>query len=131
MFGPLDPDKKVPHTATRDMGVVAVRWLRDRAWTGNQDVPVLGPEDLSFNEIAAIVSDVIGREVRYQQVPFDGFKAQLTGRGMPEAFAEGYVDMMRAKNEGMDNVAERDAATRTPTTFRAWCQEKLRPAVST
>ena len=65
MFGPIDPEKKVPHTATRDMATAAVRLLRDRSWTGQADVPVLGPEDLSFNEIADIISEVLGREVRY------------------------------------------------------------------
>ncbi len=129
MFGPLDPDKKVPHTATRDMGAAAARLLRDRSWTGQEDVPLLGPEDLSFNDVAAIVSEVLGREVRYQQVSFDGFKAQLMDRGMSEAFAQGYVDMMRAKNEGMDNVAPRAPANMGPTTFRQWAEEELKPVV--
>ena len=129
MFGPLDPDKKVPHTATRDMGAAAARLLRDRSWTGQEEVPVVGPEDLSFNDIAAIISDVLGREVRYQQVPFAGFKAQLMERGMSEAFAQGYVDMMRAKNEGMDNATPRTPADTGPTTFRQWAEEELKPRV--
>ena len=129
MFGPLDPDKKVPHTATRDMGAAAARLLQDRSWTGQEDVPLVGPEDLSFNDIAAIISEVIGREVRYQQVPFAGFRAQLLGRGMSEAFAQGYVDMMRAKNEGMDNATPRTSADMGPTTFRQWAEEELKPAV--
>ncbi len=129
MFGPLDPDKKVPHTATRDMGAAAARLLRDRSWTGQEDVPLLGPEDLSFNDVAAIISEVLGREVRYQQVSFDGFKAQLMDRGMSEAFAQGYVDMMRAKNEGMDNAAPRTPANMGPTTFRQWAEEELKPVV--
>ena len=130
MFGPTDPDKKVPHTATRDMAAVASRLLRDRAWTGQEDLPVLGREDLSFDDIAGIVSEVLGREVRYQQVPFDGFKAQLEGRGMSEAFAQGYVDMMRAKNEGMDNAAPRTPETTGPTTYRQWAEEELKPALA-
>ncbi len=130
MFGPIDPDRKVPHTATPDMAAVAARLLADRSWGGQEDQPVLGPEDLSFTEIAAIVSEVLGREVRYQQVPFDGFKAQLLERGMPEDFAQGYVEMMRAKNEGMDNVVPRTPADTGPTTFRRWSEEVLRPAVA-
>ena len=65
MFGPIDPDRKLPHTATCDTGAAAARLLMDRSWTGQEDFPVLGPEDLSFDEIAGIVSEVIGREVRY------------------------------------------------------------------
>ncbi len=129
MFGPLDPDRKVPHTATRDMGAVAARLLRDRSWTGREDVPLLGPEDLSYDDLAAILSAVLGREVRYQQVPFERAKAQLLERGTGEAFAQGYVDMMRAKNEGMDNATPRTLETTGPTTFRRWAEEELKPAV--
>lgn len=130
MFGPIDPDRKVPHTATRDMGVAAARLLADRSWTGKEDVAVLGPEDLSFSEVAGIVSDVLGREVRYAQVPFEAFKQQLLGRGMPDDFAQGYVDMMRAKNEGMDNVAERGPAIVGQTSFRTWAEQVLKPALA-
>jgi uncharacterized protein YbjT (DUF2867 family) len=129
MSGPIDPDKKAPTTATRDMGAVAANLLADGTWTGQKEMPVLGPEDLSFNDMAAIISDVLGREVRYQQISFEALKEQQLGRGIPESFAQGYVDMMRSKNEGMDNVAERTAETRTPTTFRQWCEEELKPAV--
>ena len=130
MFGPIDPERRVPHTATRDMAAAAARLLTDRSWSGQEDQPVLGPEDLSFTDIAAIVSEVAGREVRYTQVPFNAFKAQLTGRGMPEEFAEGYVAMMRAKNEGMDNAVARTPETTGPTRFRQWAEEELRPALA-
>lgn len=129
MFGPIDPDRKLPHTATRDSGAAAARLLRDRSWTGQEDVPVLGPEDLSYSDLAAIISEVIGRKVRYQQVPFDDFKAQLMERGITEAFAQGYVNMLRAKNEGMDNVAPRASAIIGSTNFRQWAEEELVPAV--
>lgn len=128
-FGPSDPAKKAPTTATRDMGAVAARLLADPDWTGQEELPVLGPEDLSMDDMAAVVSDVLGREVRYQQVPFDAFKAQLLGGGVSGSFAQGYVDMMRAKDEGMDIVAERKAEARTPTSFREWCETELKPVV--
>ncbi len=72
---------------------------------------------------------MLGREVAYQQVPFDGFKAQLMGRGMGDEFATGYVDMMRAKNEGMANVAARLPDNTGPTTLRQWAEVELKPAL--
>lgn len=128
-FGPIDPDLKAPTTATRDIGAVAAKLLADDGWSDQEEFPVLGPDDLSFNDMAAIISDVLGKEVRYQQTSFDALKQQMLGYGMSESFAQGFVDMMRAKNEGMDNVAERTATSRTPTSFRAWCEETLKPAV--
>ena len=108
-FGPIRPDRKLPFTATRDMAAAAARLLSDDAWGGQEELPVLGPEDLSFDDQAAIISDVIGREVRYQQISFDQFKQQFLDRGASESFAQGYVDMYRAKDEGVDN-----AVLRTP-----------------
>ena len=92
-------------------------------------VPVLGPEDISPNEMAEILSDVLDQPVRYEQTPMEAYKSRMVSRGMSEAFAQGLADMMTAKNEGMDNVTSRAAAADTPTTFRQWCETVLKPAV--
>jgi uncharacterized protein YbjT (DUF2867 family) len=129
IFGPTTADLKLPTCATRDIAAVAARLLLDSAWSGQQEVPVLGPEDLSFNDMATIMSDVLGKPIRYQQVPIADFKAQLIEHGMSNAMAQGMVDMMVAKNEGLDNAVPRSSETGSPTSFRAWCEEVLKPAV--
>jgi uncharacterized protein YbjT (DUF2867 family) len=92
-------------------------------------VPVLGPEDLSFNDMARIMSDVLGKPVRFQQIPGETFKATLMERGMSEAMAQGSLEMLLAKDRGLDNAEPRTAQSTTPTTFRQWCEEVLKPAV--
>lgn len=129
LSGPLDPDRKAPWISTRDLATVAARLLSDKRWTGCEEIPLLGPEELSYSEIAEIISEVTGRPVRYQQIPLEAIKAQFLGRGATESFAQGYVDMFRAKNEGMDNTAVSRVAERTPTSFRNWCEEVLKPAL--
>ena len=129
-FGPIDGDLKAPTCATRDIAAAAKRLLIDRAWSGQGTVPVLGPEDLSPNDMAATMSDVLGKPIRYQQVPFDAFEAQLRGQGMSDAFVQGFVAMMCAKAEGVDTAQPRTAEGTTPTTFRQWCEEELKPALS-
>ena len=76
-FSPSHPDIKTPQVATEDVGAMGARFLLDRTWTGQGGSAVLGPEDLSFADMAAIMSDVLGKPVRFQQVPGDGYKAQL------------------------------------------------------
>ncbi len=129
MSGAIGPNIKLPHTAARDTVVAAARLLRDASWEGQEDVPVLGPEELSYGSLAAIVSDVVGRDVRYRQVPFDDLAAQLRERGMNAAFVEAYVEMLRAKDEGMDNVAPRASAIIGSTSFRQWAENDLKPAL--
>jgi hypothetical protein len=48
---------------------------------------------------------------------------------MSDAMAQGMTDMARAKNEGLDNAVQRTPQNSTPTSFREWCGEVLRPAV--
>ena len=57
------------------------------------------------------------------------FKAGFIERGASRAFAQGMTDMMRAKNEGLDNAEPRTPENTTPTSFRQWCEEVLKPAV--
>jgi uncharacterized protein YbjT (DUF2867 family) len=123
-------DRRAPIAATRDIAAVSARLLLDRSWTGTDSVPVLGPEDLSPNDRARIMSEVLGRPVRYEREPLEALAARMTGFGLSEAFVQGMVDMMRAKDEGLDNGIRRTPETSTPTSFRQWCDKVLRPALS-
>jgi uncharacterized protein YbjT (DUF2867 family) len=125
---PIRADLKMPTVATSDIAAVAAKFLMDTTWTGQADVPVLGPEDLSQNEMAEVLSDVLGMPVRFQQTPLEAYKSRMAGR-MSEAFAQGLADMMTAKNEGIDNKASRAVAADTPTTFRRWSEAVLKPTV--
>ena len=129
LSSPNPGDLKAPTCATRDIAAAASKLLLDHSWSGVGSLPVLGPEDLSFNEMARIISEVLGKPVRFEQTPLDAFKAGLTGRGFSEGMAQAMVNMMVAKNEGMDNAEPRTPESTTPTSFRQWCEEVLKPAV--
>ncbi|MGW3783494.1 NmrA family NAD(P)-binding protein [Micromonospora chokoriensis] len=128
LYGPIAPDLSAPTVAARDIAATAARLLRDDTWTGFEEVPVLGPEDLTQNEMAAVIADVLGRPVRYQQVPGDAYKEDMLRAGRSEAIAQGLLDMAMAKNEGLDNGMARTPEWSTPTTFRQWCLDVLKPA---
>ena len=130
-FSPISGDRKLPTCATRDIAAVAAGLLLDHSWSGQDSVPVLGPEDLSFNDMAQIMSEVLGTPVRFQQIPGEAFKARLTGFGMSDAMAQGMLDMALAKDNGLDNAVPRTPQSTTPTTLRQWCEEVLKPAVLT
>lgn len=128
-FWPAAGDLKAPTCATRDIAAVAAGLLLDRNWSGTAEVPVLGPEDLSFRDMARILSEVLGKTVRFQETPMEAFRTQMSGFGMSEGMAQAMVNMMTAKNEGMDNMEPRTPEFTTPTEFRQWCEEVLKPAV--
>jgi uncharacterized protein YbjT (DUF2867 family) len=128
-FSPIDGDRKLPAVATRDIAAAATRLLIDDSWSGAGEVPLLGPEDLSFNDMAQIISEVLGRQVRFQRITFEAYKDRFTGFGMSDAMAQGMTDMAWAKNQGLDNAVQRTPGNSTPTSFRQWCEEILKPAV--
>jgi uncharacterized protein YbjT (DUF2867 family) len=128
-FSTVAPERRLPTCATRDIAATAAGLLLDHSWRGQDTVAVLGPEDLSHNEMAEIISDVLGEPVGYRQIPIDAFRQQLAGLGMSEAMTEGMIDMMVAKDQGLDEAEPRTPQSTTPTSFRQWCEEVLRPAV--
>jgi len=128
-FSPLSGGRKLPTCATRDIAAVAARWLLDLSWSGVGHAAVLGPQDLSCNDMAEIITGVLGKPVHFQQIPFEAFNAGFIERGASVGFAQGMTDMMRAKNEGLDNAEARTPENTTPTSFRQWCEEVLKPAV--
>lgn len=123
LAGVLDPGLKVPMAATRDIADVAAGLLLDRAWDGQETRPVLGPEDLSMDEVSTVMSDILGRPVAYTQVTMDDFRGGLRAAGASPAMADGMAAMMTAKNAGLDNAGIRTPATSSPTTLRAWASE--------
>ncbi|MCM3886279.1 NAD(P)H-binding protein [Frankia sp. R82] len=129
IFSATRADLRFPTVATRDIAARAAELLRDRSWRGQDGVAVLGPQDVTSHELAEIMSDVLGRPVRHQQISGQAQYDGLVAAGWSAAMARAMIDMIDAKNDGLDNGERRTPATSSPTTFRQWCTDVLRPAV--
>ncbi|MFF8682784.1 NAD(P)H-binding protein [Streptomyces sp. NPDC015237] len=125
----VDADRKAPMVAVADIAAVAAGLLLDRSWTGTGSVPVLGPRDLSPNDLARIMTERLGLPVRYERQAPEEVRTTLVGHGLDPAFVEGIVDMKRAKDDGLDAGVARTPDTASPTTFEQWCAQTLEPAV--
>jgi uncharacterized protein YbjT (DUF2867 family) len=126
---PIRGEVTAPSCATRDIAAVAAALLLDNTWSGAEEVPVLGPEDLSWFDMATIMSRVLGRPIRFQQVSGDDYTNRLTQFGMSDAMAQALLDMAMAKDAGLDNGVTRTPESSTPTTFERWCTDVLKPLV--
>ncbi|MEM9009979.1 MAG: NAD(P)H-binding protein [Pseudomonadota bacterium] len=129
-YQPTPADLKLPHVAKADVAAVAARLLMIPDWQGVAEIPLHGPEDLSFEEMAAILSDVLARPVRFQEMAMAEFKAMMLSMGVSEGMAHSYVEMLIAKNEGMDTMTATATRRETPTTFHQWCAEELCPVIA-
>ena len=128
-FGAFPPDLRFPQVATQDIGDVAVRWLLDPSWTGQPIIGIHGPRDLSMAEQAQLMSEALGREVRYVEVPVDAVAQAMSGMGMSPSVVDGYRAMMTGYAASrFEHPEARTPETTTPTEFVDWARRVLRPA---
>lgn len=128
-YAPVPSELRLPHVAKHDVATVAARLLLSRTWSGADEVPLIGPEDLSFNTMASTMSDVLGTTIQFREMTMEQFRGMMVANGTSEGMASAYVEMMTAKNEGMDTAHRPASRVNTPTTFRQWCEQELRPIV--
>jgi len=127
--GAAPADLSAPMVARRDIAAVAAGLLLDQTWTGQDDLPVLGPEDLSSDDLARILTEVLDRPVRYERTDLAEGEQAMIGYGASPGMAHAITAMAQAKIDGLDAVDTPDRATLTPTTLRQWSREELKPAV--
>ena len=127
-FLPVPPDVKLPMVATRDIVEVAARVLLDDSWSGRRAVTVYGPELLSHAEVAATLSDVLGRPVGFTQVTPDQARQAMLGMGFTADLVAEFLEMYDAFSTGrivQGLPAKPDF--RGTTTFREFAATVIKP----
>jgi uncharacterized protein YbjT (DUF2867 family) len=121
--------RPLPTVAIRDIAAAAAALLLDTSWSGQASVPVAGPDNLTPDGMAEVISGTLGRTIRYRQVPVAGRQTAMLQRGASQAMAQDMADMTEAQNNGIYDAEPRDPNSATATSFRQWCQDTLKPAV--
>ncbi|MBU8896524.1 NmrA family transcriptional regulator [Corallococcus sp. H22C18031201] len=130
LFTMMPPERKFPLVTVADIAAKAAELLQDSAWTGHRHGGAHGPEHLSYPEVADILSDALGRPVKYVRIPGDGLRQALLGVGAPAWLADAMVELYTAAGEGRLDAAEpRSKDTTTPTTLAQFARTVLLPAV--
>jgi NAD(P)H dehydrogenase (quinone) len=78
MVGPFGTKGRHAPVAAEDQARLIVAILQDPAPHIAKSYPLFGPVELTHSEIAAVIGQVIGKQVRYEQVPIEKF-AELLG----------------------------------------------------
>jgi hypothetical protein len=78
--------------------------------------------------MAEVISEAVGRTVRYHQTPLADYQAAMVRRGASPATAREFAGMVEAQNNGIYDAEPRDTGAATATGFRQWCQDTLVPA---
>ena len=126
MGSPMKADLSFPLVLTKDIADVAVRRLLELNFKGQMVQYVLGPRNVTFNEIAKIIGKAIGKtDLKYTQFPpEDAKKAMMEGMGLSESVANAMNEFVDACNQGkIFGDIKRSPENTTPTTLEDFAKD--------
>ena len=120
------PDHDIPWISTDDIGDVAARYLLDTTWAGQWARNLMGPENLSLQQIAAMASDILGTPVRYEQASPEELDTQFAQMGANALVRAQLAELLRALGDP-DGVyaTARTPEAYTPTSMQAFLNAGL------
>ncbi|MFJ6216141.1 NAD(P)H-binding protein [Streptomyces sp. NPDC092296] len=120
-------DLPLASIATRDIAGTAADLLTDLSWAGQENLPVFGPDRLTPDGMAEVISQELGRPVTYRRMSIDDYASLLRSQGARDQTVKDLTEAFTAQDHGIYD-ADWATAKPTPTDFRTWCREVLKPA---
>jgi len=119
MASPVKGDLKFPMVATRDIAATGLAQLLSLNFSGKNHHYVLGSRDVSYDEIASIYGETIGKpDLKYLTVSYEDGKNALMQAGFSQNGAERMVEFVKSLNEGrVFEQALRSSDNTTPTSI--------------
>ena len=126
------PEASVPFVDTNDIADVVTEGLLNDDYNG-ETLTVTGPSKLTFDEVAGILGEKLGRSIQYQPISMDEFKEGLTAAGLPESFIWllGYLFtevLGNSENQTVSNDVQR-VLNRKPISFEEFAENKVAEGV--
>jgi uncharacterized protein YbjT (DUF2867 family) len=118
-------DARVSYVDARDVASVAFHALTEDGHEGKA-YEITGPAALSYHDLARELSIVLGREVRYVEVPIEAARAGMVSAGMQEWTADALVELFNFYQGGAaDQVRDtvREVTGRDPITFAQFAKD--------
>jgi uncharacterized protein YbjT (DUF2867 family) len=128
---PLSGSRSYPMIAARDIGRVAAMRLSDPTWKGMYIRELHGPADMSFDEAAEIISQVLGRKILFIRSDKQEARHVLLNTGMSENLADLLLEMYDAVESGrLQPLQPRSLESTTPTTLTEFVHEVMLPLIA-
>jgi uncharacterized protein YbjT (DUF2867 family) len=87
-FSNATGDGRIGHIDARDVAAVAAEIAASPAEHAGKEYWPTGPEVLSSAEVAAVLTEVVGRHISYHPISFEEQKQAMINVGLPEPVAE-------------------------------------------
>ena len=121
IFSTVPGNVTQPQVATRDIAAVAAELLLngDR---GRHVVDVFGPEDISFDQVAQTLAEVLAVPVKHVQVSREQLRSGMLAAGLSPDFSDQLLEMYEAIAQGLlQGVA--DSGRQGKTTFAEFARQ--------
>jgi len=118
-------DARISHIDARDIARVAARVLTTSGHEGKA-YELSGPHDLSYREVAGVLSRVLGTQIRYVALTDDAARAHLLATGMPDFHVDHLIDLFRAYRDGAGAAVTFDVRSvtgRDPVSFEQFVRD--------
>ncbi|MCJ1251585.1 hypothetical protein MMC30_008820 [Trapelia coarctata] len=118
-------DGKVPFISTTDIAAVAFKALTDKK-SHNTDHTILGPELLTYDQVAEKISNALGRKVEHVKLTEEQRYQGLVSAGLSDYYAKFLtsleVSALNGAEDRMNDVVEK-VTGRPPRSFDGFAQE--------
>lgn len=118
-------DGQIPFISATDIAAMAYRALTDSK-SHNRDYRVLGPELLTYDQVAAKLSEALGRRIEHVKLSRDERYQGLVSAGLSEYYASFLSDMEAAASTGFEtrmNDEVENVTRRPPKNLSLFAQE--------
>ncbi|MFJ7206167.1 NAD(P)H-binding protein [Streptomyces sp. NPDC098789] len=122
----LPLDQPMAWVAPRDIAEVAATLLLSPAWSGRRVQAVHGPADLTWGQVADILTTATGRPIDVERTTDGAMRTRLREAGMTDGLVEAVLGMSTGLREGFVPEQPRTVRTTTPTPLAAWAHAHLR-----
>ena len=116
---------RVSEIDIRDIAAVAVKVLTEGGHVG-KTYTLTGPEALSNDDVARILSDNLGRQIQYVDLPEAQFRQAALSAGVPQWSADAVIDLQRWYREGKAAIVTDDVEQilgRKPISFAQFVRD--------
>ncbi|MEU3554300.1 NAD(P)H-binding protein [Streptomyces fragilis] len=109
----------------RDLAAVGAAVLTTDGHAGKKYL-VSGPEEVSQAEQVRIIGEVIGRELRWEDIEHDAARRAMVDSGWPASYADGALDYFAqlTTTPEVRSDAVRELTGRPARTFREWALDR-------
>ncbi len=121
-YYPSKPNVPIQSLSVADIGEAAAATAVQGAGSHGNKVYYLGGAAQTWEQVAAVYTEVLGKPVKFVQVPDEAAVKGMLGAGLPELLVKGMVELFHVLDT---NLPSSDADLmlllgRKPTTWKEW-----------